>query len=363
MSIPSDFKYKDELIATAKALTAPGKGLLAADESTGTIGTRFQKINVENTEANRKAYRELLFTAPQKYEECVSGVILYEETLYQKAEDGTPFVEILKKRGVIPGIKVDKGTVPLPRTDGETATQGLDDLHKRCQEYYKQGARFAKWRAVLKIAGDVCPSETSILENSHTLARYAVICQENGLVPIVEPEILMDGSHTIERCQYVTERVLAAVYKALSDNRVLLEGTLLKPNMVTPGHDHPTFKTVSAVEIARATVTSLSRTVPPAVAGVMFLSGGQSEEEASANLNAMNQISDIRRPWHLSFSYGRALQDSAQKAWKGDKHNVATAQATFYARAKSNHDAQLGLFKATGAGEKDAGLYQKNYTY
>jgi len=359
MSIPQ-YKYRDELIATANALAAPGKGLLAADESTNTIGSRFQKINVENTENNRRAYRELLFTTPHPYEQAVSGVILYEETLYQKAEDGTPFVDILRKRGVIPGIKVDKGTVPIPVTEGETATQGLDDLHKRTAEYYKAGARFAKWRAVLKIT-DSLPSETAILENAHTLARYAAICQDNGLVPIVEPEILIDGNHTIERCSAVTQHVLAIVYKALHDQRVLLEGTLLKPNMVTPGHDHPSFKTISPAEIAHATVTALQRTVPPAVPGVMFLSGGQGEEEATLNLNAINAHPG-KKPWSLTFSYGRALQDSCQKAWKGDKNNVVAAQNAWYARAQGNHLAALGKYQGS-AGEKDTSLYQKNYTY
>jgi len=281
--------------------------------------------------------------------------------LYQKAEDGTPFVEIMKKRGVLPGIKVDKGTVPLARSEGELATQGLDDLHKRCQEYYKQGARFAKWRAVLKIT-DSCPSELSIIETAHTLARYASICQENGLVPIVEPEILMDGNHTIQKCEYVTERVLSAVYKALADHRVLLEGSLLKPNMVTPGHEHPDFATISPADVARYTVTALQRTVPAAVPGITFLSGGQAEEQATQNLNAMNKLA-TKKPWSLTFSFGRALQDSCLKNWKGDKANVPAAQKAWYSRARANHLAALGQYEGAGTVEQDTSLYQKNYTY
>jgi len=309
-------KYAEELVATAKYISTPGKGILAADESTGTIGKRLASIKVENVESNRQALRELLFTAPN-VSQYLSGVILFEETLYQKTLEGKPFVEVLKEGGVVPGIKVDKGTVDLAGTNGETTTQGHDGLAQRCQQFYQAGARFAKWRAVLKI-GVTEPSELAIQQNAQGLARYAIICQENGLVPIVEPEILVDGSHSIEKCADVTERVLAACYKALNDQKVLLEGTLLKPNMVTPGSDAPK---VSAEEIAKFTVRALQRTVPPAVPGIVFLSGGQSEEEATLNLNAMNALNTVK-PWTLSFSFGRALQATVLKTWAGKKENV-----------------------------------------
>jgi len=353
-------KYRKELVQTANAIASRGKGILAADESTGTIAKRFEKIGVDNTEANRKAYRELLFTA-HDINKYISGVIMYEETLYQKAEDGTPFPELLKKKGIITGIKVDKGLVNLPGTDEESSTQGLDGLAGRCAEYYKQGARFAKWRAVLKIT-DVCPTHLSIIETAHGLARYAAICQQNGLVPIVEPEILMDGTHTLERCIKVTEHVLALVYKALHEHNVFLEGTLLKPNMVTPGHSHADFKKTSPEQVARATVTVLQRTVPPAVPGVLFLSGGQSEEEATLNLNAMNNPKwETRRPWILTFSYGRALQASAQAAWAGKKENVKKGQDALIERAKANSEAQMGLYK--GGASHGADLYEADYKY
>jgi len=353
-------KYREELIRNANAICTPGKGILAADESTGTIGKRFEKIKLENNETNRRAYRELLFTSPSWGTYC-SGVILYEETLFQKAEDGTPFVDMMKKEGVIPGIKVDKGLVNIPGTNEETSTWGLDGLAERCQKYYAQGARFAKWRAVIKI-GEKEPTELAVQENAHGLARYAVICQENGLVPIVEPEILMDGTHTLERCQQVTEHVLAVVFKALHDNHVLLEGALLKPNMVTPGHSNPEYKTTSPEAIAKATVTALQRTVPPALPGVVFLSGGQKEEEASVNLNAMNMYPG-KRPWSLSFSYGRALQSTCIEVWNGKKENLKSGQEAFLARAKANHEAQLGKYKGSNAqkGEKD--LFEANYKY
>lgn len=263
---------------------------------------------------------------------------------------------MLQSKNIIPGIKVDKGVVPLAGTDGETETQGIDDLGKRCAKYYEQGARFAKWRAVLKI-GNGCPSELSIHQNAYTLARYAVICQENGLVPIVEPEILTDGSHGIEVCAAVTERVLAACYKALNDHHALLEGTLLKPNMVLPGADGPKVDVKTA---AYLTARTLSRTVPPAVPGIMFLSGGQSEEEATAHLAAMNQIEDLKRPWSLSFSFGRALQASALKAWSGKPENKEAGQAAFMARAKANGEATLGQGDLGAKGES---LYVKDYKY
>jgi len=355
-------KFRDELIRTAAQIATPGKGILAADESTNTIGQRFSKIKVENTEENRRAYRELLFTTPEPWETAISGVILFEETLYQKASDGTPFVEILKKRGVVPGIKVDKGTAPIPGFPGETATHGLDGLAQRCADYYKAGARFAKWRAVISI-GKGIPSETAIQENAHGLARYAGICQDNGLVPIVEPEVLMDGDHSLERDLQVTEHVLAVVFKKLHDFGILLEGILLKPNMVTPGKESAEYKTASPQQIAAATLAALQRTVPPAVPGITFLSGGQSEEEATQNLNAINTMPGPK-PWNLSFSYGRALQKTCLDVWAGKKENVPAAQAAWYKRAKANGEASLGKYVADAnakAASKD--LYEKGYTY
>ncbi|KAK4275271.1 hypothetical protein QN277_018385 [Acacia crassicarpa] len=351
-------KYADELIKTAKYIATPGKGILAADESTGTIGKRLASINVENIESNRQALRELLFTAPDALQ-FLSGVILFEETLYQKTASGKPFVEVLEENGVVPGIKVDKGIVELAGTNGETTTQGLDSLGTRCAQYYKAGARFAKWRAVLKI-GPTEPSELSIQQNAQGLARYAIICQENGLVPIVEPEILTDGPHDIAKCAAVTETVLAAVYKALNDHHVLLEGTLLKPNMVTPGSDSPK---VPPQVVAEHTVTALRRTVPAAVPGIVFLSGGQSEEEATLNLNAMNKL-EVLKPWTLSFSFGRALQQSTLKTWGGQKENVAKAQAVFLARCKANSAATLGKYSGTSAGGlASESLFVKDYKY
>lgn len=348
----------DELIKTANYLATPGKGILAADESTATIGKRFAGINVENVETNRQAYRELLFTAPNTHQ-FFCGVILFEETLYQKTLGGKPFVKLLEEGGVVSGIKVDKGTVELAGTNGETTTQGHDGLAGRCQQYYQAGARFAKWRAVLKI-GLTEPSELSIQQNAQGLARYAIICQENGLVPIVEPEILVDGSHDIRKCAEVTERVLAACYKALNEQHVLLEGTLLKPNMVTPGADAPK---VTPEVIAKYTVRALQRTVPPAVPGIVFLSGGQSEEEATVNLNAMNALDTIK-PWTLSFSYGRALQQSVLKTWGGEKKNVPSAQKILFVRGKANSEATLGKYKgdAASSGTSES-LYVKDYKY
>ncbi|KAF2287532.1 hypothetical protein GH714_001180 [Hevea brasiliensis] len=334
------------------------KGILAADESTGTIGKRLASISVENVESNRQALRELLFTSPNALS-YLSGVILFEETLYQKTSDGKPFVEVLQENNVVPGIKVDKGTVELAGTNGETTTQGFDSLGARCQQYYKAGARFAKWRAVLKICPTE-PSELAIQQNAQGLARYAIICQENGLVPVVEPEVLTDGPHDIKKCAYVTEIVLAAVYKALNDQHVLLEGTLLKPNMVTPGSDSPK---VAAEVIAGYTVTALRRTVPPAVPGIVFLSGGQSEEEATQNLNAMNKL-PVLKPWTLSFSFGRALQQSTLKTWAGKKENVEKAQEAFLARCKANSEATLGKYIGGGAGGlASESLYVKGYKY
>jgi len=351
---------QDELKATAKAIVAPGKGILAADESTATIGKRFSGIGVENNEENRRKYRQLLFTVPKEEVQNISGVILFHETLYQKADDGTPFVQLIKERGIIPGIKVDAGVKDLMGSEGECTTQGLDDLDKRCAQYYKDGCRFAKWRCTLKI-GKNTPSYQAIMENANVLARYASICQQNRLVPIVEPETLCDGDHTVERCQKVTETVLSFVYKALNDHHVFLEGTLLKPNMVTSGVSCPTKST--AEENARATVLAFSRTIPPAVPGIVFLSGGQSEEESSVNLNAINQCTEAPKPWRLSFSFGRALQASCLKAWKGT--DVAAGQREFLKRAKINGLASMGKYAGGGdtTGAAAESLFVANHTY
>jgi len=326
---------------TAEAIVAPGKGILAADESTGTIAKRFQSINLENTEENRRKYRQLLFSMDKTVAEHISGVILYDETFKQKSNDGTPFPKLLEQLNIIPGIKVDKGVVPLAGTIGEGTTQGLDDLGTRCAQYYAGGCRFAKWRCVLNI-GPHTPSHLGMLENANVLARYASICQMNGLVPIVEPEVLCDGDHDLERCQKVTEQTLAYVYKALADHHVYLEGTLLKPNMVTPGQSCS--KKVSPQDVARATVTALQRTVPAAVPGIVFLSGGQSEVDASIHLNAINQYKG-KKPWTLTFSYGRALQASVLKAWQGKDDQFKNAQKVFYTRAKANSLASLGKYE------------------
>merc|ERR1712042_317615 len=314
-------QLQQELKRIANAIVAPGKGILAADESTGTMGKRLAGIGVDNTEENRRKYRQLLFTCDKTLANSISGVILFHETLYQKSDDGTPFVDLIKGQGIIPGIKVDKGVVPLMGSEGESTTQGLDDLSQRCAQYKKDGCDFAKWRSVLKI-GKNTPSYQGMMENANVLARYASICQMNGLVPIVEPEVLMDGSHDLDRAQKVTETVLAATYKALNDHHVYLEGTLLKPNMVTPGQSSGVKATPA--EVGKATVTALSRTMPPAMPGVVFLSGGQSEEEASVNLNAINQYNGAPKPWALTFSFGRALQASCLNAWSGK--DVAAGQ-------------------------------------
>ncbi|XP_022832148.1 fructose-bisphosphate aldolase isoform X3 [Spodoptera litura] len=354
-------ELQEELRKIAQAIVAPGKGILAADESTGTMGKRLQDIGVENTEENRRKYRQLLFSSDAALSENISGVILFHETLYQKADDGTPLVTLLEKRGIIPGIKVDKGVVPLFGSEDECTTQGLDDLAQRCAQYKKDGCHFAKWRCVLKI-GRFTPSYQAIMENANVLARYASICQSQRIVPIVEPEVLPDGEHDLDRAQKVTEVVLAAVYKALSDHHVYLEGTLLKPNMVTPGQGCK--KTYTPMDIGRATVTALLRTVPAAVPGVTFLSGGQSEEEASVNLNAINTV-DMKRPWALTFSYGRALQASVLRAWAGKPENVLAGQQELIKRAKANGQASQGKYVAgsvTGVGA-EAGLFVANHAY
>jgi fructose-bisphosphate aldolase class I len=350
-------KYKEELIKNAAKICRPGHGILAADESTGTIGSRFKGINVENNEENRRAYRELLFTTPG-LNQYISGVILFEETLYQKQKDGTPFIDLLNKLDIVMGIKVDKGVADLG-TNKESATQGLDDLGKRCAKYYADGCRFAKWRAVLRIdTVNGQPTEKSIRENSHGLARYAVICQENGLVPIIEPEILCDGVHTIDQCVDASERVFAGVVKECQDQGVLWEGSLLKPNMITPGTECTT--KVSSTEIGWKTVRTLQRTLPSACPGVCFLSGGQSEEEASVNLNAMNKL-ETKKPWNLTFSYGRALQYSCLRAWVGKHENVEAAQKVLLQMAKNNSEATLGKFVG-GKGSHES-LHVKDYVY
>jgi fructose-bisphosphate aldolase class I len=350
--------FKQELMETCKAIGRPGHGILAADESTGTIGQRFAKIDTENNEENRRFYRELLFTTPT-LEEHISGVIMFEETLDQKTADGVNFVELLKSRGIIPGIKVDKGVVVIGGTKNENATQGLDGLAARCKEFYGKGCRFAKWRAVLKInEADGLPSQVAITENAHILARYASICQDNGLAPIVEPEILVDGTHSIEVCAEASERVFSACMKALIDQKCIIEGLLLKPNMITPGTDCPDRK--SAQEIAWYTVRTLSRTIVPSLPAIVFLSGGQSEEEASENLSQMNKL-DVKRPWSLTFSYGRALQSSCLKAWMGKTENKKAAQEALLVRAKANGAASMGKYVG-GSGESES-LHVKNYVY
>jgi fructose-bisphosphate aldolase class I len=327
-----------ELESTAKALVAGGKGILAADESSGTIKKRFDAIGVESTEENRRAYRDLLFTTPGA-EEFISGVILYDETIRQSASDGTPFPKLLESKGIIPGIKVDLGAKPLALAAGETITEGLDGLRERLQEYYDLGARFAKWRATYTI-GETLPSQYCMWTNAHALARYAALCQEAGIVPIVEPEVLMDGAHTQKDSFRVTGKVLTALYTELHDQRVHLEGTLLKPNMILSGYGAE--KRASVEKVAAKTVKCLLEHVPAAVPGIVFLSGGQSDEDATAHLNAMNALGP--HPWKLSFSYGRALQAPAQKAWQGKPENVEAAQRAYYHRAKLNSAAQTGLY-------------------
>jgi fructose-bisphosphate aldolase class I len=330
-----------ELAKVAGAMVARGKGILAADESTGTIEKRFKGINVESTEENRRAYRELLFT-PKGLGDHISGVILYDETIRQKSADGTPFPELLARQGILPGIKVDSGTSDLAFCPGEKVTEGLDKLAKRCQEYVKLGAKFAKWRAVITIGKDI-PTTTCIAANAHALGRYAAICQAAGLVPIVEPEVLMDGDHTIERCEEVTEWTLTAVYQALYVNRVVLEESVLKPSMVISGKDCAV--QARSKEVAERTVRVLRHCVPAAVAGIAFLSGGQGDEQATQNLSNMNRMfPDL--PWPLTFSYGRALQQPALKAWKGAAGNVAQAQALLAHRARMNGLAAMGQYNA-----------------
>jgi fructose-bisphosphate aldolase class I len=329
----------DEMVRTAAAMVAPGKGILAADESNPTMAKRLAGIGLESTEARRRDYREILFTT-EGLGEHISGVILFDETLRQATADGTPFAEVLVRHGVIPGIKVDGGTKPLAGFPDEVVTEGLDGLRGRLEEYARLGARFAKWRAVIKI-GDGRPTDLCIRANAHALARYAALAQEAGLVPIVEPEVLMDGAHTIERCAVVTEATVRAVYAELAAHRVVLEGSLLKPNMVLPGADCPV--QVDDRAVADSTLAVMRRVVPAAVPGLVFLSGGQSDEQATSRLNAMNARGP--QPWELSFSYGRALQAPVLKAWRGDPANRNAAQAALRHRARLNGHARSGSYR------------------
>jgi fructose-bisphosphate aldolase class I len=328
-----------ELHETARAIVADNKGILAADESTGTMTKRLDSVGVESTEENRRFYRGLLFTAPGM-EDSIGGVILYDETIRQAADDGTPFPELLAAKGAIPGIKVDTGAHDLAGFPGEKVTEGLDGLRARLEEYRELGARFAKWRAVITI-GEGIPTDTCIRANAHALARYAALCQEAGLVPIVEPEVLMDGDNTLEVCWEVTARTLHATFDELYEQGIDFQGTLLKPNMVIPGKSCP--DQASAERIAEATVNCFLGVVPAAVPGIVFLSGGQSEVQATENLNAINQIGG---PWALSFSYGRALQASALEAWGGDAANAEVAQSAFAHRARMNSLAAAGEWSA-----------------
>jgi fructose-bisphosphate aldolase, class I len=328
------------LAAVARAMVAGGKGILAADESTGTIEKRFKAINVENIEANRQAYRDMLFTA-KNLGDFISGVILFDETIRQKGLNGAPFPKLLEQARVIPGIKLDAGAKPMAKCPGELITEGLDGLAGRVQEYVKLGAKFAKWRAVINIGKDI-PSASCIWANAHALARYAAICQENGLVPIVEPEVIMDGDHSIERCEEVTEWTLNAVFDSLYNQRVALEDMVLKPSMVISGTQNK--RQAPPEEVAERTLTILKRTVPAAVAGIAFLSGGQSDEVATMHLHLMNKMGGA--PWPLTYSYGRALQAAPQKAWRGASANVAAGQAALLHRARMNSLAAKGQYKA-----------------
>jgi fructose-bisphosphate aldolase class I len=349
-------KYDEELIATANKIASPGKGILAMDESGATCGKRLESIGVENTEPNRINYRELLVTA-EGLGNYISGAILFEETLYQSINSGAKFVDVLNKQGIVPGIKVDKGLVPLANSNGESWCMGLDGLDKRCAEYYKAGARFAKWRSVVSVAAG--PSQIALRDCAYGLARYAAIAQNAGLVPIVEPEVLLDGDHDIDACLEVQEAIWAETFKYMADNKVMFEGILLKPAMVTPGAECA--KRASPEVVADYTLKMLRRRVPPAVPGIMFLSGGQSELEATLNLNAMNQSPN---PWHVSFSYARALQNSVLKTWQGKPENAEAAKQALLKRASANSAAQLGKYdpsnESAGAGER---TYEKGYKY
>jgi len=330
-----------DLNKVARAMVAPGKGLLAADESSGTIKKRFDAIGVASTEESRRDYREMLFRSTEAMRSSISGVILYDETIWQDARDGTPLIRIIEQSGAIPGIKVDEGTQALPQCPGELVTAGLDKLAERLAKYYERGARFAKWRAVIDIGAGI-PTMTAIHVNAHALARYAALCQAAQIVPIVEPEVLMDGDHDIDRCYEVTQRVLNKTFQELRIQRVELEGMILKPNMAIPGKKSA--KQASVEEVAEKTVRLLKACVPAAVPGIAFLSGGQSDADATAHLDAMNRIGGL--PWALTFSYGRALQAAPQKAWSGKPENVAAGQRAFTHRARMNSLAARGEWKA-----------------
>ena len=340
-------EHASELRETIAAIVAPGKGILAADESTPTITKRFQAVGIESSVENRRAYRLLLARAANA-DKYLGGVILFEETLGQAAEDGTPLPRLLAERGIVPGIKVDKGTTALPNAEGDLVTQGLDGLAERLAQYKSQGARFTKWREVYGITARN-PTPLGLAANAEVLARYAALCQAQGLVPIVEPEVLIDGDHTIERCHEVSDAVLHAVFEALHRHGVLLEGIILKPSMVLPGKANP--RKASPEEVAAATLGVLRRTVPAAVPTINFLSGGQSPEEATANLNAMN-ATDRRAPWVLSFSFARALQDPVMHAWKGEPRNVGQAQEIFAHRLRMNSLARDGQWSAANERER-----------
>ena len=329
----------DELKLVAQAIVARQKGVLAADESSPTIKKRFDSIQLESTEENRRRYREILFTTPE-IEKSIGGVILFDETIRQCTKEGLPFAQLLSKRGIIPGIKVDKGAKALALYPGDKIAEGLDGLRERLLEYKQLGARFAKWRAVIEIDAHKIPSGYGIQANAHALARYAALCQEIDLVPIVEPEVLMDGAHNIERCEVVTSRVLETVFSELDAHRVVFDGMLLKPNMIIPGKKCE--QQASAQQIAEATMRCFGRYVPAAVPGIVFLSGGQSAQEATENLNAMNALGT--HPWQVSFSYGRALQAPVLAAWKGQEANVAAAQAALSKRCRLNGLARDGQY-------------------
>jgi fructose-bisphosphate aldolase class I len=349
-------KYDEELIATANKIATKGRGILAMDESNATCGKRLESIALENTEDNRRAYRELLLTTPG-LGQYISGAILFEETLFQSTSTGKKMVDCLNEQGIVPGIKVDKGLVPLANSNGESWCMGLDGLDKRCAEYYTAGARFAKWRSVVSIPAG--PSAIALRDCAYGLARYAAIAQNAGLVPIVEPEVLLDGDQDIDRCLEVQEAIWAETFKYMADNKVMFEGILLKPAMVTPGADSKA--KVPPETVAAYTLKMLRRRVPPAVPGIMFLSGGQSELEATLNLNAMNQSPN---PWHVSFSYARALQNSVLKTWQGKPENMKAAQEALLKRAKANSDAQLGKYDPSNESADAAQrTYEKGYKY
>ena len=356
-----DGQYAAELRATAQAMTAKGKGLLACDESTGTIGTRLEANGMENTEENRMVWRNLLFTTPG-IEKYISGAILFEETLFQKDPNGKPFVDVLGGLNIVPGIKVDTGLIPLcGGGPGEKWCRGLDQLAERCAGYYEQGARFAKWRTALQInVEEGCPTDLAIEVAAQDLARYARICQENGLVPIVEPEILIDGTHDITTTARVQERVLTTVYAKLQDNGVLLEGSLLKPSMTVPGVECPDKS--DPATIAKMTVQTLDRCLPPAMPGVTFLSGGISEEDSSIYLNEINKL-DRKGAFALTFSYSRALQSSCIKIWGGKQENYKKAQDQLLARAQANSEASLGKYVPGSQPSIEESLFVKNYAY